>query len=220
LLNKDPAHRRSLVSPQSLNRQVKLLDAPVLFSYAAQESKIAETLVEGLDAAGLRIVLTPSSWHAARDDSSRRFESEVADGAAAHIILAGSEGLSPGLKAEFDNALRQCVLRPDFRLVPVLPAEVNPKVLPSYAARLQPIELLANLQHLSGVDLFYNLAAEISTRSPIIPVDETASPFLGFEHFEEGQARFFFGRDAEVIELTKQLGETPRTGEFTLCHQQ
>jgi|GEM_PF-6570817 len=192
------------------DRHHRPLHAPVLLSYAETERGTGAELEGGLRAEGVKVAVTPSSRPAATAADGRAgFEAEAAR-AAGHIFLAGREGLSPRLKAEFDAALRTHAARADFRLLMLLPSGADPKALPAYAARLQCFELPGDLGA-SGPALFRSLAAEIGAGGggPVSAEDD-ASPFPGFEPFGEGQARFFFGRDAEVREAAALLGETPR----------
>jgi tetratricopeptide (TPR) repeat protein len=196
-------------------RAVKVPHAPVLLSYSDSAREAAEVLAEGLRAANVVVVVTPASRPAAAGDAGQGSPQAEAVQPAGHIFLAGREGFGPRLGAELCDAFRQCALRPnDFRLLTLLAHGTSPKVLPPYAAGLKPFELPESFDE-SSTSLFLRLVAELS--SAVVPAQENALPYLGFEHFDEGQARFFFGRDAEVAELVGMLGETPR-GHFRWLH--
>lgn len=196
------------------NRVVKVPSAPVLLSYSDSTRDAAAVLAAGLEEAGVIVVVTPLSRDAATGEASR-VASKVGAPPAGHIFLAGREGFSPRLEAELCNAFRQSALRPkDFRLLTLLAHGTSPKVLPSYAAGLKPLELPEVFDEAS-TSLFLRLIAELTGAT--VPAQENVLPFRGFEHFDEGQAGFFFGRDAEVTELLGMLGETPR-GHFRWLH--
>jgi WD40 repeat protein len=188
-----PHRAAPLLSPDRMERPKGLIH----LAYAPADRKTAETLARGLSAVGVRV------WADFLGTGG-----PVPEGTTGSLLVIGSDAGHPTLRAEIDYVLKRQALQPEFHIVPVLQPGLDLKDLRTVVERLYPILLPSHLTW-DDSELFGNLAAELAgTDGTVVVVDQEVCPFRGLRAFEESQARFFFGREAEARELAQKMGRT------------
>jgi WD40 repeat protein len=140
-----------------------------------------------------------------------RWQDEIAAGlanSAACAVFVGSSDLGNWEQQELGVALDRAARDPDFRVFPVL--------LPGVPEPFDATGLSPFLSMRTWVDLRHGVEADLEafvaavTGIPLGPPEplslpSDASPYRGLESFEEGDARFFFGRTGEIQRLLEKL---------------
>ncbi|PYQ60330.1 MAG: hypothetical protein DMF53_17170 [Acidobacteria bacterium] len=180
----------------------------ILLGYAAADRSMAEIVAQGMSAAGVQVwadFLAQQAGNPWQDSVLRALE--VCTG---YVLLLGPGGISPSLRAEIDYALNRQAAQPEFRIVPVeLPGGDTQSLGPLAGLYAFPLPSGFSPGSSEATEFFTSLAAELSVpgtdSSPA--VDEKVPPYRGLRSFDESQARFFFGRAAEIQELMGRLGQ-------------
>ncbi len=122
-----------------------------------------------------------------------------------YLILIGKRPIESWLRAELDYALNRYAREQDFPVVPLLLPGIDFDELKGFLVLFQGVQLESDLEE-SAADLARELKGQVPERWR--PEQPEVNPFPGLKAFEENQARFFFGRDHEVLELVSRLGRT------------
>jgi Sulfatase-modifying factor enzyme 1/TIR domain len=180
----------------------------VFLSYDARDVDLVERVATRLKRAGLepwldRWRLTPGvSWQRELADGLR------ASGACA--VFIGRQALGSWETEEFAVALDRAAKDPGYRVVPVLlpnlPDPFDPTTLPPFLATRTWVDLRSGVEHPRALQSLVNAIKGVPVGSdvPIEPRDDV-SPYRGLRAFEEEDADFFFGRDADVQRLLEKL---------------
>lgn len=138
------------------------------------------------------------SWQEALEDALRD--------SATVAVFVGPSGISPWhneeLRAALDRAVRT---RDEYRVIPVLLPEADPKAVSGFLAGRTWVDFRAGLD---DGEAFQRLVAGIKGEAVVGGVyelpDEPA-PYRGLLHFDAEHARFFFGRAADTRRLIDKL---------------
>jgi hypothetical protein len=186
----------------------------IQLGYAAADRAMAEIVAQGMSAAGVQIwadFLPQQQPGTSRQDGALR----TIEVCAGYVLLLGPGGIPPSLRSEIDYVLNRQARQTDFRIVLVLLPGTDLQSL-GPLADLSPVQLPPGLSPGGGEfnELFTSLAAEIGAPGADVPpvVDEGVPPYRGLRPFDESEARFFFGRSAEVQELMGRLGSARAGG--------
>ena len=126
-------------------------------------------------------------------------------------MFIGPHGVGPWENEEMRSALNDRVTHTGFRVIPVLlPGAMLPQQgrLPRFLARLTWVDFRSGLH---DADAFRRLVAGIRGQPPgpeaISAVHSLSSvcPYRGLEVFDEANAPFFFGREADTQHLLEKL---------------
>jgi len=177
-------------------------------SHAGQDREIANKLAEALVEAGMDVwcdtlpgKLPPGrSW-------VQEIDQALGDSAGC-LILVGSRGIDQWVRAEVECVLnRQAVKGDEFRIVPVLLADMKPEDLPTLLGRFQVVRMPEGSDWIDA-EFVEELKGHLHAEETV-EVAETECPFPGLEAFDEEHARFFCGRATEIQEAIERLGRTP-----------
>jgi formylglycine-generating enzyme required for sulfatase activity len=179
-------------------------------SHAGEDRAQARALAEGLIHTGMEIwcdalpgAIPPGTrW-------VRALEAGL-EASTAYLLLVGRSTVDGWVEVELDYAINRQARQPDFLVVPVLLPGVGVDELPPLVGRFQAIGL-EELPAALGAAGFSRLRQELESQAGAEPpsLDPEVCPFPGLEAFDEGLARFFFGRDRETRDLLELLGPTP-----------
>jgi hypothetical protein len=191
----------------------KLYD--VFLSHNSADKDAVEAVARRLeDEAALSPFL--DKWHLIPGNPWQEELEQALDAARTCAVFIGPEGVGPWENVEMRSALDDRVTRPGFRVIPVLlPQAVLPQQgrLPRFLARLTWVDFRHGLH---DPEAFRRLVAGIRGHSPgrgePVPISLRPSvcPYQGLARFDEAQAPFFFGREAD----TQHLVEHVRTQRF------
>ena len=135
-------------------------------------------------------------------------------GAAA--IFYGPDGRGPVHQSEIDLLLKRAMYEPDsFRIVPVLLPGADPSAVQGFASLHMWADFRQGLDDQAAMQrLRAFILGEAPTTGPNddpkVPKPEI-EPYRGLERFEARHQGFFFGRDAEILELCCCLDKWPFT---------
>jgi hypothetical protein len=138
-----------------------------------------------------------------------------------YLVLMG-EGTPPEwVEAELEWALKRRAMYEDLFVLPLVRAGFEPGSAAGLLGVLETFDLPEDKAELNN--RLRDLAAKL--REPLPPTKlpiyenepESARPFTGLQPFGQKQARFFFGRDQEVIEVGQRLGKV-HTGHRRWIH--
>ena len=124
-------------------------------------------------------------------------------GAEACVVCIGPGPMGSFARRELDVAIALEADRTDFRIVPVLLPGVDPSLLGSqlpslFLASLSWVDLREGIQDERAAD---DLIAAVCGRAPELDLDvgptETTCPYRGLDYFDEEDAPYYFGREAE-----------------------
>jgi formylglycine-generating enzyme required for sulfatase activity len=179
----------------------------IFLSYAGVDREAAAALSGGLSAAGANIWWDRDQigWG---DNWIDRLESGLSN-CRAYLILIGRSGIRRWVKAELYVALRRH-FEQELPIFPVLLPGVAGESLPPFLSTVQARSLAHAPQDLSPTE-YVELAGVLETgrseRDRVVEADPYADcPFPGLEPYREEDARFFYGRQAEALELLRLLG--------------
>jgi tetratricopeptide (TPR) repeat protein len=138
-----------------------------------------------------------------------------------HLVLMG-EGTPPEwVVAELEWALKRRAMYDDLFVLPLVRAGFEPGCAAGLLGVLETFELPEDKAELNNRlrDLAQKLREPVPpTKLPIFENEpESARPFTGLQPFGQKNARFFFGRDQEVIEVGQRLGKV-HTGHRRWVH--
>ncbi|HEV2864301.1 MAG TPA: AAA family ATPase [Pyrinomonadaceae bacterium] len=201
LLTKRPKEVRA-VEESGEAATASRVEGTVYLGVSPTDAELASVIVRGLAAERVSV------WADADGSGGQPDAERAASEASGYLVLVGREGFDERAQAEFDFALRQQVLRKGCRLVPVLRSGVEQTNLPADFVRLRPVILPDSLTSDDG-KLFRRLAAEVNAPAAPSVLPDPIPPYGGRGYYEEHAARFFFGRDDEVREMVRRLGDVP-----------
>lgn len=138
-----------------------------------------------------------------------------------YMVLAGEGTPAEWLVAELDWGLKRRAMYDDLFVLPVVRAGFVPgaaagllEVLGAYHLPDDKADTSSRLRDLAG----RLREAMPPTRLPVYENEpESARPFTGLRPYAQRDARFFFGRDQEVIEIGQRLGKV-HTGHRRWVH--
>ncbi len=177
-------------------------------SHAGQDCEVAKRLAEALVEAGIDVwcdvlpgkLTAGKSW-------VQEIDQALGDSAGC-LILVGSRDIDQWVRAEVECVLnRQAVKGDEFRIVPVLLADMKPEDLPTLLGRFQVVHVPEGGDWVDQ-EFIEEVKSHLHAEEPA-DVGETECPFPGLEAFHESHARFFCGRSAEIGEAIERLGTTP-----------
>ncbi|MBV8773606.1 MAG: TIR domain-containing protein, partial [Deltaproteobacteria bacterium] len=183
----------------------------VFLSYGRTDASAVEAIAARLeDEAGLHPFL--DSWHLIPGEPFQEKLESALDHSQTCAVFIGPAGLGPWENEEMRSALDARVKLSDFRVIPVLlPGATMPErgKLPRFLSRLTWVNFRGP-QGLQDADAFSRLLAGIRGEPPgrrlgVAVTKIVECPYRGLQVFDEGDARFFFGREAVVQQLIKAL---------------
>jgi WD40 repeat protein len=125
-------------------------------------------------------------------------------------VFVGPHGLSGWSRYESFVAIDRAAQDDDFRLVPVLlpglPEPFDPTTLPDFLSARTWVDLRRGIDGPESIQDLINGIKGVPPRAALT-IEPTPSdcPYLGLQTFNEGDARFFFGREADIQRLIEQL---------------
>src|SRR5262245_5440219 len=174
----------------------------VFLSHTSADKDAVEALARRLvDEAALSPFL--DKWHLIPGNPWQEELEQALDAARTCAVFIGPHGVGSWENEEMRSALNDRVTRPGFRVIPVLlPGAMLPQQgrLPRFLARLTWVDFRHGLQ---DAEAFRRLVAGIRGYPPgpgdAVPVSPRPSvcPYQGLARFDEAQAPFFFGREAD-----------------------
>ena len=182
----------------------------VFLSHSSADKDAVEAIARHLeDEAALHPFL--DKWHLIPGNPWQEELEQALDTAGTCAVFIGPEGVGPWENEEMRSALNDRVTRPGFRVIPVLlPGAVLPQQgrLPRFLASLTWVDFRSGLQ---DPEAFRRLVAGIRGHSPgpeetgAAPAGPSVCPYQGLARFDEAQAPFFFGREADTQHLVEHL---------------
>jgi hypothetical protein len=191
----------------------KLYD--VFLSHNSADKDAVEAVARRLeDEAALSPFL--DKWHLIPGNPWHEELEQALDAARTCAVFIGPQGIGSWENEEMRSALNDRVTHTGFRVIPVLlPGAILPPQgrLPRFLARLTWVDFRHGLH---DPEAFRHLVAGIRGHSPGRSEASAASPqssvcpYQGLARFDEAQAPFFFGREADTQHLVEHL----RTQQF------
>jgi WD40 repeat protein len=128
-------------------------------------------------------------------------------------VFVGPAGLSTWSRYETFAAISRAAEDPDFRVFPVLlPGAGDPfdaSTLPDFLSTRTWVDLRGGFEDEGALQALINGLKGVPPRHAVhIPPGEGVCPYRGLETFGEEDARFFFGREADVQRLSEALKES------------
>jgi WD40 repeat protein len=184
----------------------------VFLSHNSRDKPAVERLAERLKREGLEPWL--DAWSLT---VGGRWQDELAEGvkrSSAFAFFVGPHGDGDWAREELAIAQDRAVKdRDGFRMFPVLlpglPEPFPADSLPPFLRMRTWVDLRAGLDSTEGLQALICAITGVpfGPRVPIAARDDVC-PYRGLTPFDEGDAEFFFGRDAEVQRLLEQLKTT------------
>lgn len=179
----------------------------------------ARVIAKFFRSAGLRVFLDETS-----EGSPRLWANHHAVAAArAYVVLLGDGTPSAWAMAELEWGLKRRAMYDDLLVLPLVREgfQPGPGPLGHLIEVLEPAHLPEDKTDTNARlrDLAARLREPLNpTRLPIYENEpESARPFMGLHPYGQRSSRFFFGRDAEVIEVGQRLGRV-HTGHRRWVH--
>jgi formylglycine-generating enzyme required for sulfatase activity len=182
----------------------------VFLSHNARDKPTVERIAEKLKRAGIEPWLdiwwmTPGS----------AFPPDLANGLAACstcAVFIGPNGIGNWQNEEFQLAMLRAARDKTYRLfivlLPGLAANFDYNSLPPFLTTRTWVDLRAGIDDTNAFQQLINAVKGIAPGAPVLARDEAQCPYLGLRPFDESDAPFFFGRDAELQRLIEKLGAT------------
>ena len=180
-------------------------------SHNSADKPAVEELARRLEQAGISAFL--DKWHLIPGEPWQQALEDALDRSETCVVFVGPSGLGPWQNEEMRAAIDRRVSDHSrtFRVVPVLlpgaQREQRSK-LPTFLAVATWVEFPQTLDNADG---FHRLKCGILGQAPGRAVGaalfEGTCPYRGLEVFDIDDARFFFGRDAQVDWMIERLGE-------------
>lgn len=183
----------------------------VFLSHNGHDKPIVERIAEKLKRAGLEPWL--DSWCLTPGGN---WQMELAEGlraSAACAIFVGPSDLGDWENQEIAVALDRAAKDPTFRvflvLIPGLPEPFDPTALSPFVSTRTWVDLRKGIDDGRGFQSLVNAIKGVPL-GPEVPFEPRAgvSPYRGLQTFDEEDAEFFFGRDADVQRLLEKLKTT------------
>lgn len=182
----------------------------VFLSHTSADKDAVEALARRLeDEATLSPFL--DKWHLIPGNPWQEELEQALDTSRTCAVFIGPHGMGPWENVEMRSALDDRVKRSGFRVIPVLlPGAVLPErgTLPRFLSSLTWVDFRSGLQ---DAEAFRRLVAGIRGEPPGRPETGAVSPqhavcpYQGLAVFDEADAPFFFGREADTQHLLEQL---------------
>jgi hypothetical protein len=182
----------------------------VFLSHASADKDAVEAIARRLeDEAALAPFL--DKWHLIPGNPWQEELEQALDTSLTCAVFIGPHGIGPWENVEMRSALDDRVRRLGFRVIPVLlPGAALPErgTLPRFLSSLTWVDFRSGLQ---DAEAFRRLVAGIRGKPPGRPGTPAAShphamcPYRGLAVFDEADAPFFFGREADTQHLLEQL---------------
>ena len=182
----------------------------VFLSHNSRDKPAVERIAVLLKESGLEPWL--DRWFLLGGDRWQQGIGEALRASAACAVFYGAHGLGDWQQPELDVAQDRATKEADFRLVPVLlpgaPEQFEPTMLPPFLSMLMWVDLRQGVE--DPARLAELIAAIRGTRVgvgeiPPAPLTSDVAPYQGLHTFEEEDAEFFFGREADVQRLLEKL---------------
>jgi Novel STAND NTPase 1/TIR domain len=182
----------------------------VFLSHTSPDKNAVEAIARRLaDDAALSPFL--DKWHLIPGNPWQEELEQALDTSRTCAVFIGPHGIGPWENIEMRSALDDRIKRTGFRVIPVLlPGAVLPErgTLPRFLSSLTWVDFRSGLQ---DAEAFRRLVAGIRGQPPGRPRIRVASPqhavcpYQGLAVFDETDAPFFFGREADTQHLLEQL---------------
>ncbi len=183
----------------------------VFLSHNGRDKPVVERIAIHLKRAGLAPWL--DSWMLVPGEAWRpELESGLMSSASCAVCI-GQSGLSDWVNEEVSVAVNRAVKDRSFRvflvLLPGLPEPFDPSTLPAFLSTRTWVDLRRGVDRLRDIQQLMNAIKGVPT-GPTAPVEPVAGvcPYRGLQTFNEEQAEFFFGREADIQRLIERLKET------------
>jgi len=131
------------------------------------------------------------------------------------LVFVGPHGEGPIHRKEKEYLVARESRDPDHcRVIPVVLPGASPAHVQGFLQLYNWVDFSAGLD---SADAFQRLTALIRGEAPrtagihLDPLVPKAEPYRGLERFDGQHAEFFFGRDAEIVELCRRLDDWPFT---------
>ena len=177
----------------------------------------ARVIAKFFRSAGLRVFLDETS-----EGSPRLWANHHAVAAARSYVVLLGEGTPPAwAQAELEWGLKRRAMYDDLFVLPLVRAGFQPGHVGPIVDVLDPFHLPEDKADVNV--RLRDLAARLReplppTRLPIFENEpESARPYMGLRPYDQRSTRFFFGRDAEVLEVGQRLGKV-HTGHRRWVH--
>ncbi len=143
----------------------------------------ADDIAHALSAAGLNVSTAPLAAPGTPNADP-----------AAIVLLIGPATPDRWIRAQCECALKRSVLRPELKILPAVHDDADVAKTP-YISRARVVRIGAGQQ--AAETILY----ELPVRSTVEGEPPNVRPFPGARTFSEDDARFFFGRDAEIARV-------------------
>jgi TIR domain len=176
---------------------------PLLFlSHSGVDTADARELKQRIETSpsaireGLKVWFDKDDLEAGRTWQGQ-LEQAINNRCSAFAVYVGSKGVMNWVN-EVSLGLSRATGDNSFPFVPILAQKSTPSALPPFAALYQAVRDPLN----DPAEMEKLLKAILQPRGPVVILEE---PFVGLRAMTESDAARFFGRTAEVNELTKKL---------------
>jgi WD40 repeat protein len=180
----------------------------VFLSYNAKDRPQVERIADGLRQARLnpwfdRWQLTPGgAWQ------EELHAGLQASGSCAYFIGPGGEGDWSRMELDVarSRAAKERAGFPVFAvLLPGLPDPFDRTTLPPFLSQRTWVDFRAGVGDRRALQALINAIKRVPMGAPQIPMPTAQPPYRGLQAFEEADAEFFFGRDADIQRMLEKL---------------
>jgi WD40 repeat protein len=180
----------------------------VFLSHTSLDKPTIERIAVKLDQVGIRSWF--DSW---RLTPGGRWQEEIVEGIHASrtfAVFVGPHGIGDWVREELALAKDRAAKERDFRLFPVLlpglPDPFDPTSLPPFLSTHTWVDLRAGYENERIFQRLINAIHGVPQGSPAeIRPTPGHCPYRGLKTFDEADAEFFFGREADVQRLIEQV---------------
>jgi len=194
------------------DRPKPALEFDVFLSHSSADKSAVARIAEALRARGFKPWLD-----AEQVVPGIRFQPQLAEGLAASrsvAVVVGAEPVGDWVHEELDAAIARSASDRSFRvflvLLPDAPEHFDPTGLHQFLSQRTWVDLRRIADDDGAADQLARAVRgePLGLVSPAVDTPQVC-PYVGLRAFDIDDARWFFGRDADIQRMTEKLGESP-----------